>query len=101
MLPADLDVVLAARGCQAVGRAVRQGDWVGIYCMAVAPTARRQGRARDVLHALINQARATGARLAYLCVTAANAPAQAPYAASGFQPTSTYHYRIQPTHLRT
>ncbi|GAA4062532.1 GNAT family N-acetyltransferase [Actinomadura miaoliensis] len=78
-----------------VGRAVLQGDWLGVYCMATAPHARRQGLAREVLHALLNHGRAQGARRAYLCVTERNTAAQALYTRAGFVPRSRYHYRVR------
>jgi len=78
-----------------VGRAVLQGDWLGVYCMATAPRARRRGLAREVLHALLNHGRAQGARRAYLCVTERNTAARALYAGSGFAPASRYHYRVR------
>jgi ribosomal protein S18 acetylase RimI-like enzyme len=80
----------------AVGRGVRQGDWVGIYCMAVAPHARRRGLARNVLHALLNEGRERGAKKAYLSVTAHNTAAQALYAQAGFEVAGGYHYRVRP-----
>ena len=83
---------------QGVGRAVPQGEWLGIYCMAVPPRARRRGLAREVLHALLNDGRARGAHRAYLCVTRQNTGARALYEQAGFQISGGYHYRVrQPT----
>ncbi|MFI6514323.1 GNAT family N-acetyltransferase [Spirillospora sp. NPDC050679] len=78
----------------AVGRAVPQGDWLGVYCMAVAPESRRRGLARDVLRALLDEGRKRGARRAYLCVTEANSGAQALYEKAGFRTETRYHYRV-------
>jgi ribosomal protein S18 acetylase RimI-like enzyme len=94
-VPASYACYTSAAG-DAVGRAVRQGDWVGIYCMAVAPHARRRGLARNVLHALLNQGREHGARNAYLVVTTRNTAAHALYAQAGFEVTGRYHYRVLP-----
>ncbi|WP_064743932.1 GNAT family N-acetyltransferase [Actinomadura oligospora] len=78
-----------------VGRGVPQGDWYGIYCMAVRPEARRRGVARQVLRALLHKGAAGGASRAYLCVTEKNLAAQALYAAEGFEVAGRYHYRVR------
>lgn len=80
---------------EGVGRAVPQGDWLGIYCMAVPLRARRRGLAREVLHALLNDGRARGAYAAYLCVTSQNTGARALYEQAGFQVSGGYHYRVR------
>jgi ribosomal protein S18 acetylase RimI-like enzyme len=76
----------------AVGRAVPQGDTLGIYCMATLPEARRRGLARTVLRALVRQA---GANSAYLSTTAPNQAAQALYRSEGFEIAGRYHYRVR------
>jgi ribosomal protein S18 acetylase RimI-like enzyme len=81
----------------AVGRGVAQGEWYGIYCMAVAPHARRRGLGRVVLRALLEQARRQGARRAYLIVVERNDPARALYERAGFRVAGRYHYRVQPS----
>lgn len=53
--------------------------------LAVAPAARRHGVGRALLHAAIAAAREAGARRLTLRVLSANAPAQALYAACGFE----------------
>ncbi|MEV4468035.1 GNAT family N-acetyltransferase [Nonomuraea sp. NPDC049504] len=77
----------------AVGRAVPQGDTLGVYCMATLPGARRRGLARTVLRALVAHA---GGGEAYLVVTAQNAGAQSLYRSEGFTATGRYHYRAAP-----
>ncbi|MGP3959060.1 GNAT family N-acetyltransferase [Nonomuraea sp. 3N208] len=76
----------------AVGRAVPQGDTLGIYCMATRPEARRRGLARAVLRAL---ARHAGTASAYLVTTAPNQAAQALYRGEGFEIAGRYHYRVR------
>ncbi|PZG22280.1 GNAT family N-acetyltransferase [Nonomuraea aridisoli] len=76
----------------AVGRAVPQGDTLGIYCMATLPEARRRGLARMVLRALTQHA---GTASAYLVVTARNEGAQALYRSEGFELAARYHYRVR------
>ncbi|HEU5160730.1 MAG TPA: GNAT family N-acetyltransferase [Streptosporangiaceae bacterium] len=80
---------------QAVGRGVAQGEWYGIYCMAVAPGARRRGLGRAVLRTLLARARLRGARRAYLVVVERNAPARRLYEREGFQVAGRYHYRVR------
>jgi ribosomal protein S18 acetylase RimI-like enzyme len=82
-------------GDQAVGRGVAQGEWYGIYCMAVAPTARRRGLGRAVLRTLLAVARRQGARRAYLVVVEHNAAARRLYEREGFRVAGRYHYRVR------
>ncbi|MFI6786758.1 GNAT family N-acetyltransferase [Nonomuraea sp. NPDC050383] len=76
----------------AVGRAVPQGDTLGIFCMATLPEARRRGLGRSVLRALLLKG---GSRPAYLVVTRRNETAQALYASEGFTFRQGYHYRVR------
>lgn len=78
----------------AVGRLTVTDGWGGIYCMAVRADARRRGLGRAILLALLDAARAGGAHHAYLTVVAANAPARALYAGTGFAEVGGYHYRV-------
>jgi ribosomal protein S18 acetylase RimI-like enzyme len=80
----------------AVGRGVAQREWLGIYCMAVDPAARRRGLGASVLRALLAWGRERGASRAYLVVTMANAGARALYEGEGFSVAGNYHYRIAP-----
>jgi GNAT superfamily N-acetyltransferase len=79
----------------AVGRGVPQGEWLGIYAMAVLPEARRRGLGRRVLRALLDWGREQGCERAYLVVVEANAAARAMYAAEGFAVSGGYHYRVK------
>jgi GNAT superfamily N-acetyltransferase len=80
----------------AVGRAVPQGEWLGIYCMAVEPHLRRRGLGTAVLRALIAWGREQGADRAYLLVTTANVAARTLYERAGFAVAGRYHYRVGP-----
>ncbi|HZB34046.1 MAG TPA: GNAT family N-acetyltransferase [Streptosporangiaceae bacterium] len=82
-------------GGRAVGRGVAQGEWYGIYCMAVAPAARGRGLGRAVLRTLLEVARSQGARRAYLIVVEGNAAARRLYEQEGFRVAGRYHYRVR------
>lgn len=79
----------------AVGRGVPQGEWLGVYAMAVAPEARRQGLGRRVLRSLLGWGREQGCERAYLVVVERNAAARAMYEAEGFVQAGGYHYRVK------
>ncbi|GAA4190872.1 GNAT family N-acetyltransferase [Streptosporangium oxazolinicum] len=87
--------VYASLGREAVGRGVVQGEWFGIYSMAVRPHARRGGHGRRVLRALLSHARAQGTQRAYLVVVESNTAARALYEREGFTVAGRYHYRIR------
>lgn len=77
----------------ACGQFAREGDLVGLYDIFTAPQARGAGLAHSVCAALLVDARAQGARSAYLQVDGANAAAQAVYRRLGFADAYHYHYR--------
>ena len=77
----------------ACGQTAIEADLVGLYDVFSHPEARGQGLARQMCAALLAQARAAGARLAYLQVDADNAPARAIYHRLGFADVYAYHYR--------
>ncbi|WP_433473395.1 GNAT family N-acetyltransferase [Spirillospora sp. CA-142024] len=79
----------------AVGRGVPQGEWLGVYAMAVAPEARRRGLGRRVLRTLLGWGRDQGCERAYLVVVERNAAARAMYEAEGFAGAGAYHYRVK------
>ncbi|MGI5420830.1 GNAT family N-acetyltransferase [Actinomadura luteofluorescens] len=79
----------------AVGRGVPQGEWLGVYAMAVAPDARRRGLGRRVLRGLLGWGRERGCERAYLVVVERNAPARALYESEGFVQAGAYHYRVR------
>lgn len=75
----------------AVGVGVQTGEWLGIYLMRTAPSARRLGFARDIVNALMHWGAVRDASTAYLQVEAANEVAVALYVREGF--TVAYRYR--------
>jgi len=76
----------------AVGRAVVDHGLAGIFHIATAKQARRQGHGRAIVNALMHWAREQGAMRAYLQVVAANEPAIALYRAFGFREAYRYDY---------
>jgi ribosomal protein S18 acetylase RimI-like enzyme len=77
----------------AVGRAVADTGWAGVFGMATLPEARGRGAARGVLAALAAWAATRGADRMYLQVERDNAPALRLYERMGFGEICGYHYR--------
>ncbi len=77
----------------AVGRAVVDTGWVGVFSMATLPRARGGGAARDVLVSLADWASSRGAEGMYLQVDGGNDPALRLYGSAGFVEVCGYHYR--------
>ncbi|MGJ3241209.1 MAG: GNAT family N-acetyltransferase [Anaerolineae bacterium] len=83
-------------GDQAVGLAVCEGDFVGLFDLVVAPSQRRQGIGRDLVNSLLHWGKQQGARYAYLQVVADNQPARRLYQQLGFVDHHHYWYRKAP-----
>ncbi|MGK5741070.1 GNAT family N-acetyltransferase [Micromonospora sp. URMC 103] len=79
----------------AVGRAVADGGWVGVFGMATLPGARGRGAARAVLAALARWAAGQRADRMYLQVERGNDPALRLYGRAGFRQLAAYHYRVR------
>jgi ribosomal protein S18 acetylase RimI-like enzyme len=77
----------------AVGRAVADTGWAGVFGMATLPEARGKGAARNVLAALAAWAGAHQADHMYLQVERDNIPALRLYERAGFREICGYHYR--------
>ncbi|WP_242906463.1 GNAT family N-acetyltransferase [Actinomadura terrae] len=77
----------------AVGRAVADTGWAGVFGMATLPLARGKGAARAVLAALADFAHNQGADRMYLQVERGNAAALGLYGRAGFAEICGYHYR--------
>jgi GNAT superfamily N-acetyltransferase len=92
--PLTFAVRTAAGMPVAAGLAVADGPLVGIFAMRTSVTARNAGHGRATLHRLLGWGHAMGARIAYLQVEAANAPAMGLYRNSGFRRLYSYHYRV-------
>jgi ribosomal protein S18 acetylase RimI-like enzyme len=72
---------------------VHDGDLAGLFDIATARTARKQGHGRNLILSALKWARLRGARQAWLQVEADNAPALALYHTLGFERVYDYHYR--------
>jgi GNAT superfamily N-acetyltransferase len=81
----------------AVGRAVADTGWAGVFSMATLPDARRLGAAGAVLTALTDWADRSSAQRMYLQVTAESSAAFGLYRRAGFGGVGTYHYRTKRT----
>ncbi|MFO7544161.1 MAG: GNAT family N-acetyltransferase [Trueperaceae bacterium] len=77
----------------AVGLAVRDGAWLGLFDIAVDPARRRSGAGRAITASMLTWGRDSGAERAYLQVHSQNAPALALYRRFGFTEAYQYHYR--------
>jgi GNAT superfamily N-acetyltransferase len=77
----------------AVGRAVADTGWAGVFGMATLPAARGRGAARGVLTALADWANAQRVGAMYLQVESDNHPARRLYESTGFSEVCGYHYR--------
>ncbi|WP_199432948.1 GNAT family N-acetyltransferase [Qaidamihabitans albus] len=77
----------------AVGRAVADTGWAGVFGMATLAQARGKGAAREVLAALARWAGANEVGRMYLQVECANVPAVQLYERTGFRELCAYHYR--------
>lgn len=77
----------------ACGQYAREGGWVGLYDIVVAPSWRHRGLGRALCTSLLHEAADEGAASAYLQVDAGNAPARAVYRHLGFADGYAYHYR--------
>lgn len=77
----------------AVGRAVAERGWAGVFGMATLPEARRRGLGAAVLAALAGWAAGQGATRLYLQVDDGNDGAIRLYERAGFEYVYAYHFR--------
>jgi len=91
-LPAAYAAVERAGKVVAVGRAVCDAGWAGVFAMATLPSARRDGAGDEVLAGLADWAAAHGAGRMYLQVEESNLVARHLYEAKGFAAIVCYHY---------
>jgi GNAT superfamily N-acetyltransferase len=77
----------------AVGRAVADTGWTGVFAMATLPEARHQGAGSAVLAALADWATSQACGHMYLQATHDSTAALGLYRHAGFEHACTYHYR--------
>jgi GNAT superfamily N-acetyltransferase len=77
----------------AIGLAVHERGWTGVYAMGTRPEARRRGAATAVLQALAKWAEERGAHHMYLQVEVTNDGARQLYTRAGFETSYRYHFR--------
>jgi GNAT superfamily N-acetyltransferase len=87
--------VVTGAGVIAVGRAVAETGWAGVFGMATLPAARGRGAAKAVLTALAGWADNHGAAHMYLQVECVNTAARRLYGHAGFTELCQYHYRTE------
>jgi N-acetylglutamate synthase len=79
----------------AVGLAVHDGEYVGLFDIVTAAHWRNRGFGKQVLLHLLNWAKENGAQHAYLQVMTNNQPALSLYSKVGFQEIYQYWYRVK------
>jgi ribosomal protein S18 acetylase RimI-like enzyme len=77
----------------AVGRLALVGDWGGVYCLAVDPSARRRGLGGAVLGGLLAAGKELGITRSWLQVREENSAARRLYRRAGYAEVTRYHYR--------
>ena len=92
-LPCAYACAMVGDDVVAVGRAVADTGWAGVFGMATLPAARGKGAGRDVLAALAGWAAAQQADRMYLQVERDNILALRLYERTGFRELCGYHYR--------
>ncbi len=91
--PSAFASVLDDGAVVAVGRAVADAGWAGVFGMATLPAARGRGAARSVLGALADWAAQQGIDRMYLQVERDNEAALRLYDGARFTEVCQYHYR--------
>jgi GNAT superfamily N-acetyltransferase len=92
--PACYGAIRAGGELVAIGQAVADGEWIGLYAIATDPARRRQGHGRALVNHLLGWSRRHGATRSYLQVIAANEPAVRLYAQLGYAEAYRYWYWV-------
>lgn len=79
----------------AIGIAVIDGSWVGLFDIITDPDQRRQGHGRAMTETMLAWAATQGAERSYLQVVSTNEAAVAMYDALGFTESYRYWYRTE------
>jgi ribosomal protein S18 acetylase RimI-like enzyme len=94
--PVGYGYAMSGGAVVAVGRAVADTGWAGVFGMATLPAARGRGAGRSVLAALARWAADHRAAHLYLQVENGNTAARGLYGGAGFGELCRYHYRTAP-----
>jgi ribosomal protein S18 acetylase RimI-like enzyme len=78
-----------------LGRSVVRNGLMGVFQIATAPSARRQGYAHRIVQSLLHWGRQQGAMRAYLQVVADNIAARSLYRSMGFKTLYGYTYFVK------
>lgn len=89
-------VIDSPEGPLACGLAVLEAHLLGLFDIYTHPDHRGHGYAENLVGELLGWGQDHGARLAYLQMISANAPARGLYGKFSFQPAYEYWYRISP-----
>ena len=92
--PACFGVLRVGNEPVALGLAVADGDWVGLYDIVTDPKHRRRGYGRALVQRLLAWANDLGATSSYLFVVANNAPARVLYDRLGYREAYRYWYWV-------
>jgi len=92
--PPTVGFVAVGSPVLAVGRVTVSGEWAGLSCVEVAPTARRQGLGRRVVETALAWAESHGADKCYVQVTPDNEAALGLYRSLGFVDHHGYRYLV-------
>jgi ribosomal protein S18 acetylase RimI-like enzyme len=96
IVPARTFLTLEQEGeIVAVGLAVAERGWVGVFDLVTAAAWRNRGLGRQANLRLLHWGRAQGAQQAYLQVMRDNAPALHLYEMLGFREAYPYWYRVK------
>ncbi|WP_232480124.1 N-acetyltransferase [Roseomonas sp. KE2513] len=93
--PATWLVLREDGSAAACGHAVADGEFCGLFDLAVRPECRRQGWGRRLLGALAGWGAGQGASTCWLQVAPGNTAARRTYAAAGFEEAYRYRYFVR------
>ena len=93
--PAQYVSLLDGETPVAMGISVLEDDYVGLFGLVTDASRRNQGFGTQLVWAILGNARANGARTAYLQVEITNDPALRLYIRLGFEEAYRYWYRVK------
>ncbi|MEN8172368.1 MAG: GNAT family N-acetyltransferase [Chloroflexota bacterium] len=91
---ASFNVLYQNQRLVSCGLGVLDGDYFGLFDLVTRSQYRSRGFGKRLINGMLHNARAAGARFAYLQVTEVNQPALHLYRKLGFKVSYTYWYRV-------